>query len=225
MASVVRSAPPDPPRRDEIASATVGILKPGGPTKADLLVVDRGEGPLVVKDFGTKSAWVRLLGRVQIAREAAAYRWLDGVAGLPAFLGRIDAHALALEKVDAAELAKIRDRFPLEERRRLWERLRERVEALHARGLVHLDLRGRENVLVRPDGGIVILDLAGAVRTRPGGLLHRLLFPLLAPTDRAALLKWKDLLIPGERTPEDEAFDRRFRRWRRLWPFNRKRRP
>lgn len=198
------------------------MLKQGGPTKADLLIVDVGEGPLVVKDFAAKPWWVRLIGRVQISREAGAYRWLGAFDGVPAFLGRIDAHALALERIDGEQLAFAPDRHT---RADVYvARLRELLDRLHARGVVHHDLRGRENLLVRPDGSLVIVDLAGAVWFRPGSIAHRLFFGRLRVTDEAAFLKWKSLLTHGRLAPEEEAFLERFRRLRVLWPFNRKRR-
>jgi serine/threonine protein kinase len=195
------------------------VLHRGAPDKADLVVVDLGEGALVVKDFASKPWIWRLLGRVQIGREAAAYRRLDGVEGVPKFFGRVDAHAIAIEKIEGHQLAFAPDRF--ERGGAYVEQLRAIVSRLHARGLVHNDLRGRENVLVRPDGSLVIVDLAAALRLDPGGRLFR----VLAAADDAALLKWKALLAPEAFTDEERAFLERFARWRRLWPFNRKRRP
>ena len=58
----------------------------------------------------------------------------------------------------------------------------------------------------------------------PGGLAHRLAFRFFAMADEAAFLKWKGMIAPGSYTPEDEAFLRRFERWRVWWPFNLKRR-
>jgi len=102
--------------------------------------------------------------------------------------------------------------------------LRAILDAIHARGVVHNDLRGRENVLLRRDGRLAVVDFAGAIRLRPGGLAHRFFFPLFALADEAAFLKWKGMIAPGSYTREDEAFLRRFERWRALWPFNPKRR-
>ena len=209
------------PRRSELDAATLDFLKLGGPTKADVRVVDLGEGPLVVKDFGRKGFWVRWLGRLQVARECRAYRWLGSDPGIPLFLGRVDAWALALERVEGEQLAFAERRFSDGER--CVEALRTLVDRLHAAGVFHQDLRGRENVLLCSDGRVVLLDLAGALCLRPGGLAWRLFRPILSLSDRSAFLKWKALLTPGRFTPEEEAFLRRFRFWRSLWIFNRKR--
>jgi len=211
-------APPPPPTREALRQAR--RLQGGRPAKADLWIVDSAHGPLVVKDFAAKPWWSRIAGRLQIARECRAYRWLGPQPFLPRLAGRVDAHALAIEWIEAVELA----RSPLREERgaELLERLREVVRRLHRAGLAHLDLRGRENVLVDRTGRIFVVDLASAIWLRPGGLAHRLLFAALALADDAALLKWKRLLEVGPYTDEEHRFLERFRRWRMLWPFNRK---
>ena len=56
-----------------------------------------------------------------------------------------------------------------------------------------------------------------------GGLAHRLLFRWFAVADRAALLKWKQILRAGDYTEKEKAFLRRYRFFRALWIFNRKR--
>ena len=66
--------------------------------------------------------------------------------------------------------------------------------------------------------------LASAVWLRPGGLAHRLLFRWMTQVDRSALLKWKGLLQAGPYTPDEQSFLRRYRFFRSLWIFNRKRR-
>lgn len=175
----------------------------------------------MVKDFGGKHWPWSWMGRLQVARECRAYEWLRGEPGIPAFFGRIDPWALALEKVDGEMLAFAPTRFSQGER---WiAELRRVVNRLHDAGVFHQDLRGRENVLLGPGGRLVLLDLAGSICLRPGGLAHRLLRPLLRISDESAFLKWKALLTPNRFTPEEERFLKRFRFWRSLWIFNRKR--
>ena len=211
------------PRRSELAASIVGRIKTGARGKADLLLVDVGEGPIVVKDFAAKPWWSRALGRLQVARECRAYRRLGSIPGIARFLGRVDALALALERVVGEQLAFSELRLSDGEAR--VAELRAIVARMHDAGVYHQDLRGRENVLIRPDGTLVLVDLAGAFCFRPRGWLHRSLGPVLAVSDESALLKWKALLAPGSFTADEEAFLRRFRFWRSLWVFNRKRKP
>ena len=215
-----RTLPTRAPTRAEIPRATTGFLQRGEPDKADLLLVDLGDGEMVVKDFAAKAWWVRVLGRVQIAREARAYRFMGPMPGLPALIGRVDGLALALERVPGERIAFMED--PRARGAEHLAKLRVLIDGMHAAGVVHNDLRGRENLLVREDGEVVVLDLAGAIRLRPGGLPYRLLFRFLSLADEAAYLEWKEFLTPGAYTPEEEAFLRRFGRLRALWPFNRK---
>ena len=210
------------PRRDEIGPGIREVLVSGVGAKADVLVVNLAGGSVIVKDFAGRGWWVRRIGRLQIGREVAAYRSLAGVTGVPAFVGRVDPLALAIERIDGERLA-FATRRPEDATRHVAE-LRAILDAIHARGVVHNDLRGRENVLLRRDGGLAVIDFAGSMRLRPGGIAHRLLFRFLAVADEAAFLKWKGMIAPGSYTREDEAFLRRFERWRALWPFNLKRR-
>lgn len=211
---------PEALSRERIARGTVRVLHRGGREKADLLLVDVGEGPFVLKDFSAKGWFTRWLGRIQISRESAAYRALAGVEGVPRFLGRVDPWCLAIEYVEGERLADA----PIPDANVVLARLRAVIDRLHERGVVHNDLRSRENLLVDRARRLVVVDLAGALRLKPGGFAHRLLFPLLETADEAAYLRWKERLAPGAFTAEERAAARRFARIRALWPFNRKRR-
>lgn len=209
------------PSRAALQGSGVRVLLRGGPTKADLLLVPSGPGAVVVKDFAAKNPLIRLLGRLQIRRETAAYRLLRGIEGVPAFIGRVDGHALAVEFVDGKPLKQCRRR---PQRREYFRRLARTMDAMHARGVIHNDLRGQDNVLVtHGTDRVVLLDLGGSARLEPGTWRYRLLAPLWLKVDRAALLKWKQILVPEEVTGDERTFLRRFRRWRCLWPFNPKR--
>lgn len=209
-----------PPTRESFEGAPRRWLKRGGPTKADVSAVDLGQGEIVIKDFADKAWWVRCMGRLQIARECRAYRRLQGMSWLPRWIGRVDAHAFALERIEGVELA-----FQPDRRERGVEthaRLIEIVHEMHRAGVVHLDLRGKENVLIGSTGQLYVFDLASAVCFRPGGVLDRLAGNWLRMTDEAALLKWKRILGALPYSEEEQAFLDRYRFWRRLWIFNRK---
>jgi len=214
------NARPRLPARSQLESCEVRPLKLGGPTKADLRVVDIGDGPLVVKDFARKAWWVRAIGRLQISRECRAYLRLGPMTGVARLVGRVDPHALTLELIDGEELAFSPRR--LEQGAEYLEQLRQIVAALHARGVAHLDLRNRENVMLDSGDRIHVLDLASAIWLRPGGVAHRLFFGWFKLADDSAILKWKERLGAGEYTEEERDFLRRFSYLRALWIFNRK---
>jgi hypothetical protein len=174
---------------------------------------------MVLKDFATKSWWGRVLGRFLIAREIRAYRWLGDSRDVPRLIGRVDAHALALEKIDGVMLspaARHRDAGGA-----LASGIRALADRMDAKGFAHLDLN-RRNLLRCADDEVVALDLAGSIWFRPGSLAHRLFFRLFATADDSACLKWKDRLAPGTFDAGEEARFRRLRFLRNLWPFNRK---
>jgi predicted Ser/Thr protein kinase len=204
--------------RHSLARSVVRTLHKGGSGKADLFLVDDGKRPFVWKDFGGKQRWTRFLGRIQIAREAAAYRWLEGVEGVPRLLGRPDPWSIAVEFVGDRRLADAPDVDP----ERLLFALRDLLSRVHARGVVHNDLRSRENLVLGPSGRIYMVDFAGAIRLKPGSWQHRFWFPILVSTDEAAYLRWKERLAPDTLSPEERASLVRFGRRRALWPFNRK---
>jgi serine/threonine protein kinase len=72
---------------------------------------------------------------------------------------------------------------------------------MHRRGVAHLDLRHRSNVLVGEDGDPILIDFGSALTFRPGGLLARWLLPLLGRLDLAAVEKWRSRLSPPSSGP------------------------
>jgi len=205
------------PSRGGLEASRGEFLHRGAWSKADIYLAPSKGETFVVKDFAAKSWPIRWLGRLQVGRECRAYEALAGVPGVARWLGRIDAHALALERVEGTPLRKFRKRGG---RKELLAALRETLDRIHERGVIHNDLRGKDNTLVRSDGRVVLIDFAGAFRFRPGGAMHRLLFRRLSRVDEAAYLKWKRILDPQSLTPEEERFLRRFAFFRRLWVFN-----
>jgi serine/threonine protein kinase len=197
------------------------MLRKGPSYKADLVRYDLPDASIVVKDFTGKPWLWRQVGKFQIKREVAAYRWLGAISGVPRFLGQVDADALALEWVQGGLLKTLPDRV---ERGAFYVgQLNEIVERIHDRGIAHLDLRSNNNIVVRPDGSVFVLDFASAVRLKPGGLAHRLLFSFLRNLDVSGLLKWKLCLQPSLLTADEQRQLARHDRLSAFWIVNRKR--
>jgi RIO-like serine/threonine protein kinase len=89
------------------------------------------------------------------------------------------------------------------------------VAAMHERGVVHLDLRQRRNILIRPDGTAAVIDFGAALCLRPGSPLLR----RLARIDDSGVLKYKQRARPGSLTADEAARLARVERRRALWPF------
>jgi hypothetical protein len=208
------------PSRDELKGARLEWLRRGRYYKADVVKVDLGQGPIVIKDFSRKPWLWRRFGRFQIRREISAYRRLGRMEGLPRFLGAVDGEALALEWIDGGLLKTLPDR--VERGARYVAELTRIVDRIHAMGLAHLDLRSNNNIVVRKDGRVFVLDLASAVHLRPGSLLHRAFFAFLRDLDVSGLLKWKLCLQPDTITPAERKRIDRYARLSAFWLFNRK---
>ena len=180
------------PSRESLAARTRTCLQRGEIRNPDVLLVEVPGAFVVVKDFRPRPAWLRqTLGRMLIWRELRAYRALAGHPSVPRLFGRIDAFAFAMEYRPGVRLARsIAGRVPGD----LPAALEKAVHAMHDRGVAHLDLRHRSNVLVDGEGAPVLLDFASAVCFRPGGLAARWLLPFFKRMDLRALAKWRDRL-------------------------------
>ncbi|MFK7894267.1 MAG: hypothetical protein AB8G23_00425 [Myxococcota bacterium] len=164
-----------------------------------MLLVDAGtteEKLIVVKDYAPRSAVARtLFGRWLLRREARAYRLLAEVSAVPRMLGRIDSNALMIEYRPGVLLSRsLAGKVPSG----FMEDLEEAVSQMHARGVVHLDLRHRSNILAGEEGAPVVIDFASALFFEPNGWLGRWLLPAFARIDLAALEKWRVRLFPPE---------------------------
>ena len=180
--------------RSQIEAGTVEVLNRGNFANPDVLLVRAQDDRLVVvKDFAPRSRLLRATyGRWVLGREARAYRKLAGVRGVPALLGRVDALALVIEYRPGHYLTRsLKGRLP----DGFVAELRDVDAEMHRRGVVHLDLRHRSNVLADGEGRPVLIDFGSAVFARPGGLLAR----GLARIDALALRKW------GEKLGQPEA--------------------
>jgi serine/threonine protein kinase len=197
--------------RSDLMSRPVGVLNRGGWANPDVLLVERSAGGLVVvKDFAPRGRWIRsFFGRWITSREARIYRILEGAPAVPRLLARLDSYALVLEYRPGVLLSRsLAGSLPPG----FLDELRAAVELMHARGVVHLDLRHRSNVLAGEDGHPVLIDFASSLSFRPGGALHRTLGSLLARVDQAALGKWEARLGPGavpQSSPAGGRADRR----------------
>jgi serine/threonine protein kinase len=102
----------------------------------------------------------------------------------------------------------------------LFSDLERLLRDVHSRGVVHLDLRHKGNILLSEEGEIYVIDFNSSFSFRGKGLFRRFLFPILRWVDYGGLLKLKQRVSPSLMTPEELSFLRRFNRLRRLWIFN-----
>ena len=176
------------PTRADLASATERVLNAGSKRNPDVLLVRHQGGLVVVKDFAPRGPFVRrFLGPWLARREGRAWRALAGHPAVPRWLGEVDPLAFAVEYRPGRTLFSAK-RQPVPEG--FLAALADALAEMHRRGVVHLDLRNRTNVLSDEQGRPVLIDFGSAFVFRPGGFATRWLLPLLAHLDRRALGKW-----------------------------------
>ncbi len=203
--------------RKEAEKSIVSLIHKGRWSKADLFLINVKEQNFVLKDFSKKSLFIRLLGRLQIWRECRAYQAIQGIPGIPEFYKKVSPWSFVMEYVEGIRLVDYRGDIPS---RTLLERLKALVSAIHQSGVFHNDIRGRDNVIVDKGGRLMILDFAGAVYFKPGGILYKMLSPIFRWVDHSAYLKWKSEMTPEEMQEEEKRILQRFNFLRRFWIFN-----
>ena len=175
--------------RANLAQQTRSVLNRGGWGNPDVLLVESNLGTVVVKDFGPRTHYVRQwLGPWLLRREARAYRRLEGVEAVPRLLGQLDAAALVFEYRPGVLLSRsLSGKLPPD----FLAELQKAIAEIHRRGVVHLDLRHRSNILAGDDGRPVVIDFASALRFDNATWWGRMLVGLLGIVDRRALQKWR----------------------------------
>ena len=93
------------------------------------------------------------------------------------------------------------------------------IEAIHARGIVHIDLRKRDNILISTGGEVFIIDFNASFRFPPGSHGARWILPALRKTDHFGFLKWKAALAPSQLSESERSAFRRMSLLRRFWIF------
>ncbi len=184
--------------------------------KPDLNQVEVEGRSLMVKDVRRKNFFLRwTLGLWLIHKEWKIYSRLTGMKGVPQPVERIDRFAFAMEFIPGRSILR-GDPLPSS----FFSDLERVLGEVHGRGVVHLDLRHKGNILVSEKGEPFLIDFNSSFAFKEKGFLRRYLFPLLRWVDYGGLLKLKERISPSLMTPEELAFLKRFDRLRRLWIFN-----
>jgi predicted Ser/Thr protein kinase len=186
--------------------------------KPSIWTLTADDWPAVVKDVRRTTPLFRYtLGRMSIRREERIYKRLDGMPFVPRYLGRLDKDAIILERIEARPIQEFR-RTDIDAH--FFDELSECVAELHNRGVVHMDLRHRSNLLVGQDGRPKIIDFEAALYFGTNFLARWLLVPLLAPVDRSAVTKYR-IRYAQQLTRPEARKHRWFGLMRKLWPFGR----
>ncbi|MBS3905905.1 MAG: hypothetical protein KGZ49_02605 [Syntrophaceae bacterium] len=184
--------------------------------KPDLNRVETEGHAFMVKDVRRRNFFLRwTLGLWLIDKEWKIYSRLKGLKGIPQPVERIDRFAFAMEYIPGKAVGRseaLSASFFLELERVLGE--------VHSRGVVHMDLRHKGNILVSDKGEPFLIDFNSSFSFRENGILRRFLFPLFQWVDVGGLLKLKERASPNLMAPGELDFLKRFNKLRKLWIFN-----
>ncbi len=198
----------------DLEGSTCLIKGRGG--KPDLNQIVVAGRSVMVKDVRGKHFFLRwTLGLWLIQKEWKIYSRLIGIKGVPQPVERIDRFAFAMEFVPGEPVQR-EESLPSS----FFNELERVLGDVHERGVVHMDLRHKGNILVSDKGEPFLIDFNSSFAFKEKGLLRRYLFPLLRWVDYGGLLKLKKRIGPAMLTAEESAFLKRFERLRKLWIFN-----
>lgn len=140
-------------------------------------------------NFVVKTARQGLLsGRAGTLREYEAYKRLGGVSGIPATFGIVGDSGLILEYIDGASLR--RGEAALHDRDSFFAKLLGTIDAMHAAGVAHCDLKRKDNTLVGPDETPYLIDFGVAcLADDSDGWLKRRWFRMMRQMDFNAWVK------------------------------------
>lgn len=159
-------------------------------------------GPVVIKQ-PLDSPLLGRLGRMALRSEAETYRRLAGIPGIPRYLGLIDG-CLLIEHIDGPSFRSAE--ASLEDRDRFFARLLETLEAMHASGVAHGDLKRKDNILVGPGERPYVIDFGIAWRADPDSpRWRRAVFETVRQMDLNAWIKLKYRRNFDALAPEDAA--------------------
>jgi serine/threonine protein kinase len=202
--------------RGELQQNIICLAKGNAFGKPDLNRVQVGERILMVKDVRGKGFFSRwTLGLWLIHKEWTIYTRLTGVKGVPHPVERIDRFAFAMEFIPGRPIQRGETLSPS-----FFDDLEQVLREIHSRGVVHLDLRHKGNILLSEKGELFLIDFNSSFYFKGKGLLRRFLFPLLRWVDYGGLLKLKQRVSPSLMTSEELSSLKRFNLLRKFWIFN-----
>jgi RIO-like serine/threonine protein kinase len=188
------------------------MLRDGRWANAQVYRVEADGRTWVVKDFSRRSIWIRhTVGRLLLRRELRALQLLEGIDGVPQRAFLVDADAIAAEFIPGVTLGQVQSE---DMDAGFFIALEHLLDAVHARGVVHLDTRGTGNMLRRPDGKPALIDFQASLST---GWMPASWRRWLNDLDMTGVYKKWLQHDPDSMGPERRELYERMTRRRRLW--------
>ncbi len=189
----------------------------GKALKPDIMIVKRGQQFLVAKDFRNKGWGARYIwGPLNLLYEKFLLKKLDGVANIPQVIGLEDYNCLLISLIEGDEIKKCVHLLT----KNSFDQLLEIADNLHSRGVLHLDLGHKSNIMVDQHGNPAIIDFNSSLYLPPNSFFRPLIH-LLAKIDHYSILRLKIKFRPQDSNPAEKRRVEFFLRLRKLWIFDR----
>ena len=209
-------------KRRDLESLTREMLHVGRGFQSSVRLIERDGQFAAVKDYINSPRWFRfVVAPFLLNREERALRVLEQTRGVPRVYARVDRHALAMEYLEGTPL----DRFSVGELApEVFANAQRTIDAIHARGVSHCDLKRRSNLLLAPDNEVFIIDFAAAIiGRRPLRPIMNWLQRETEKVDNKSVPRLKKFVAPELLTEDDKhklATPTTLERWARKL-FNR----
>ena len=169
--------------------------------------------PKIVVKFGRENDFAGLplswLSHWHRDRIRAIYEALDGVPGIPRWLGCVGELGFAIEYIESRPLDHSPPPPP-----GFFDKLKSLFDAVHDRGVAYCDSNKRSNILIGADGQPYLIDYQLSFRS--GSHLPWLIRPIvrgafryMCGKDMYHLFKHKRRMCPDELRPEEDALSGR----------------
>ena len=131
---------------------------------------------------------IKYLHTRMVRHEARVYQQLQQLKGIPAYYGLIDNQYLALEFINGDP---IRNKRPVDDET-YFKLLFELIEQMHKKGVAHMDLKKKDNLLVTHHDEPCALDFGAAIIRKEGfHPINHFLYQLAVRFDYNAWIKHK----------------------------------
>lgn len=190
-------------KRSELEKVTTRMIHVGRGFQSSVRLIEIDGERAAVKDYiNAPRAFRTFVAPWLLNREERALRVLEDVEGVPGVFARIDRCALAMEYVEGTPM----DHYSLGELApEVFVAAQKTIDAVHARGVSHCDLKRRSNLILTPHGEVVLIDFAAAIVGK------RVLNPCanwlqreMAQVDNKSVPRLKKFVAPQLLTDEDK---------------------
>jgi len=181
------------------------VVREATSTRPLIRIIDKDGIRAIAKDFHHNGFFFRnIFGRFLVWREVRAYRKLSGLKGVPRLLEVIEGPAIVLELVAGMpmkEAAKQKKLSPV-----FFDALKDMVDSIHEKGIVHCDLKNAGNIFVGSDGGPVILDWASSISEKEFGFFPlKIIYNRFLLDDYRAIIKHRLHFLPASVSMEERV--------------------